>query len=323
MVVVSSVWRSAWVPVGRPPVAGDRGCWAKERFCHRGRRTAKSSDEPGPLAPTLSRALLDTSPWRSPATRCWRSGCTPSSSTRRARTTHDRRARCSTSACRTPGRTARAGRWSCAARTPDPDDLFTAWTLRGRAARLPPRPGGGRRRRGRSVLGGRRGQAGLRRLPAAEGGRHPGARRPRPDRRRDARHRHQAGRQGRRCPRELHRAAARALPALVPGLRRRAPLRAAVPPRRAAWRARAPARHLSPGPPADPGLARPGQAGRPDARPRARACCACSGPLTPKQVAGYLDAPVKDVKAHWPEDVVPVTSRARSGRSSSDDLDAL
>ncbi|MEE6259767.1 winged helix DNA-binding domain-containing protein [Plantactinospora sonchi] len=31
------------------------------------------------------------------------------------------------------------------------------------------------------------------------------------------------------------------------------------------------------------------------------------GPATPRQVAGYLDAPVKDVKARWPEDVVEVT----------------
>ncbi|MEW1585838.1 winged helix DNA-binding domain-containing protein [Micromonospora vinacea] len=31
------------------------------------------------------------------------------------------------------------------------------------------------------------------------------------------------------------------------------------------------------------------------------------GPATPKQVADYLDAPVKDVKAHWPEDVIEVT----------------
>ncbi|MEQ4304743.1 winged helix DNA-binding domain-containing protein [Plantactinospora sp. B6F1] len=30
------------------------------------------------------------------------------------------------------------------------------------------------------------------------------------------------------------------------------------------------------------------------------------GPATPKQVADYLDAPVKDVKARWPEDVVEV-----------------
>ncbi|MEU8179688.1 crosslink repair DNA glycosylase YcaQ family protein [Micromonospora sp. NPDC049044] len=31
------------------------------------------------------------------------------------------------------------------------------------------------------------------------------------------------------------------------------------------------------------------------------------GPATPKHVADYLDAPVKDVKALWPEDVVEVT----------------
>lgn len=30
------------------------------------------------------------------------------------------------------------------------------------------------------------------------------------------------------------------------------------------------------------------------------------GPLTPRQVAAFLDAPVKDVTARWPDDVVPV-----------------
>ncbi|MEV4122004.1 winged helix DNA-binding domain-containing protein [Micromonospora sp. NPDC049645] len=30
------------------------------------------------------------------------------------------------------------------------------------------------------------------------------------------------------------------------------------------------------------------------------------GPATPKHVADYLDAPVKDVRAHWPEDVIEV-----------------
>jgi hypothetical protein len=30
------------------------------------------------------------------------------------------------------------------------------------------------------------------------------------------------------------------------------------------------------------------------------------GPTTPKLVAGYLDAPVKDVQARWPEDAVEV-----------------
>jgi hypothetical protein len=31
------------------------------------------------------------------------------------------------------------------------------------------------------------------------------------------------------------------------------------------------------------------------------------GPATPKQVAGYLDAPVKDVQTHWPDDAVEVS----------------
>jgi hypothetical protein len=31
------------------------------------------------------------------------------------------------------------------------------------------------------------------------------------------------------------------------------------------------------------------------------------GPATPKHVADYLDAPLKDVKAHWPEDVIEVS----------------
>jgi len=31
------------------------------------------------------------------------------------------------------------------------------------------------------------------------------------------------------------------------------------------------------------------------------------GPATPKQVAEYLDAPLKEVTARWPEDVVEVT----------------
>jgi hypothetical protein len=31
------------------------------------------------------------------------------------------------------------------------------------------------------------------------------------------------------------------------------------------------------------------------------------GPATPKHVAGYMDAPVKDVQAHWPDDAVEVS----------------
>lgn len=37
-----------------------------------------------------------------------------------------------------------------------------------------------------------------------------------------------------------------------------------------------------------------------------RACLRLLGPATPTLVAGYLEAPVKDVQARWPEDAVPV-----------------
>jgi hypothetical protein len=36
------------------------------------------------------------------------------------------------------------------------------------------------------------------------------------------------------------------------------------------------------------------------------------GPSTPQLVAGYLDSPVREVKAHWPEDVVPVDLAGQS-----------
>ena len=37
---------------------------------------------------------------------------------------------------------------------------------------------------------------------------------------------------------------------------------------------------------------------------RFRAYLRLLGPATPQQVAGYLDAPVKEVRARWPEDIV-------------------
>ena len=120
----------------------------------------------------------------------------------------------------------------------------------------------------------------------------------------DARHRGQPGGQGRDVDRAAP-PAARALPALVPGVRGRAPLRAALPPRRAPGRPRAPARHLSPGPAAHHGLARPAKRVDPTLDP-VRGVLRLLGPATPKQVAEYVDAPVKDVKARWPDDVVPV-----------------
>ncbi|GAA4732305.1 crosslink repair DNA glycosylase YcaQ family protein [Nocardioides endophyticus] len=47
------------------------------------------------------------------------------------------------------------------------------------------------------------------------------------------------------------------------------------------------------------------------------------GPSTPKLVAGYIDSPVRDVKEHWPEDVVPVELAGQSLDVLADDLDAL
>jgi Winged helix DNA-binding domain len=47
------------------------------------------------------------------------------------------------------------------------------------------------------------------------------------------------------------------------------------------------------------------------------------GPATPKQVAGYLDAPVKDVKAHWPHDAVEVAVDGEPRRLLAADEDAL
>jgi len=47
------------------------------------------------------------------------------------------------------------------------------------------------------------------------------------------------------------------------------------------------------------------------------------GPATPKQVAGYLDSPVKDVKEHWPEDVQPVTVHGEERSILAENADAL
>jgi winged helix DNA-binding protein len=47
------------------------------------------------------------------------------------------------------------------------------------------------------------------------------------------------------------------------------------------------------------------------------------GPADPKAVAGYVDAPVRDVKARWPEDVVPVEVEGQRLDVLAEDLDAL
>jgi hypothetical protein len=47
------------------------------------------------------------------------------------------------------------------------------------------------------------------------------------------------------------------------------------------------------------------------------------GPATPKLVAGYLDAPVKDVQARWPEDAVEVTVDGERRWLLAEDADRL
>ena len=47
------------------------------------------------------------------------------------------------------------------------------------------------------------------------------------------------------------------------------------------------------------------------------------GPADPKLVAGYVDSPVKEVKARWPEDVVPVEVDGAQLDVLAGDLDAL
>ena len=47
------------------------------------------------------------------------------------------------------------------------------------------------------------------------------------------------------------------------------------------------------------------------------------GPLTPKQVAAYVDAPIKDVTAHWPDDAVDVEVDGDARSALADDADEL
>ena len=254
---------------GRPPVAGDRGCWAKERFCHSAvvRRNRERTPRRSPPARHIS--------WRSPASRCWRSGCT-----RRSWTPPPE-----------PPPTD-ASVLDLGVQDTGPDGARWALELRGLGARprrpvhrvdaargaprLPPLAGG-RGRPGRGPWS--EADAAKRVFDASrplEAGGDPGARRTRPDRRGDARHRGAPRGQGRDVDRAAP-AAARALPAVVPGVRGRAPLRAAVPAGGAPGRPRAPAGHLSPGPPAPHRLARAGQADRSRRSTSSGACCGSWG----------------------------------------------
>lgn len=71
----------------------------------------------------------------------------------------------------------------------------------------------------------------------------------------------------------------------------------------------------------------PGWHGRADVVPARldplRALLHLFGISTPKQAAGYLDAPVKDVTAHWPDDVVEVVVDGQALSALSADVDAL
>jgi hypothetical protein len=54
-----------------------------------------------------------------------------------------------------------------------------------------------------------------------------------------------------------------------------------------------------------------------------RACLHLLGPSTHKQVAGYLDSPVKDARDHWPDDVSEVSVQGERRSILASDVDAL
>ncbi len=179
-----------------------------------------------------------------------------------------------------------------------PDDLFLAWTLRG-APHAYRRPQSAKVAAAGAVVRARRRQARLRRLPAAEAGRHPGPRRSRPDRHRDADIAAEAGGEGRDVDR-AHRAAA-ASPSGAGATRARrctsTSSRSGSPPCVPGSSSR---RAPPPGAEADPGMARRGEAGVEPALDPVRGVLRFLGPATPKQVAEYVDAPLADVKHAGP-----------------------
>jgi DNA glycosylase AlkZ-like len=61
-----------------------------------------------------------------------------------------------------------------------------------------------------------------------------------------------------------------------------------------------------PGPAADPMAA-------PESLQPIRTYLRFLGPATPKEVAGFLDSPVAEIRAHWPEDAVAVSVDGRKG----------
>jgi len=61
----------------------------------------------------------------------------------------------------------------------------------------------------------------------------------------------------------------------------------------------------------------------PDTLDVVRACLRLLGPTTPQLVAGYVDAPVKEVKRRWPADVVEVDVAGEARWVLADDLASL
>ena len=256
---------------------------------------------------------------RSPGTTSSATACGPSSSTAPPPAPTPR---CSTSGSRTRGRTAPGWRSSCAVPVRRPRTLLLAWTPAGCAARLPAERGGPGRRGGRALERGRRGEADLRRVQAAAGGRHPRARGARRDRRADARHRHHPDGEGRPVAR-AHRTSRRAVPPLLPGRATRPTPTSS----RSGCRCSAPGwsssrvrrRRCCAGSPAG--------AGRPPGCPThldpVRAVLHLLGPATPRQVAAYVDSPVREVAARWPEDVTAVEVDGEERSMLAADVEAL
>jgi hypothetical protein len=54
-----------------------------------------------------------------------------------------------------------------------------------------------------------------------------------------------------------------------------------------------------------------------------RGCLHLLGPATHKDVAGYLDAPLAEVRAHWPQDAVPVQVDGRPAWALEQDLPSM
>ena len=217
------------------------------------------------------------------------------------------------------------GRWALELRgcTPEPDDLFTAWTLRGA-------PHVYRRDQAAAVAAAvapfSEADASKRVFDASsppEQGRHPGPRRARPDRRT-------------RC------ATSRTKPVVKGAMSTELHRRLPEPYQR--WCGVCDAEHLyeqpfrlaalqgglelqpgtsPPGPPADQRAGEVRRRGSTRRSTPCAGCCTCSGRSRRSRSSATSTRTVKDVKARWPEDVVPVEVDGEERSVLEDDLDAL